>query len=99
MRESMGEERVEALLILFRSELHRRLAAIARAGADGAHDRLSAEANALASGALALGFDALAERAAAAERAASAESGGSVSMATAALAEAVHEALITLRRR
>ncbi len=99
MRDSIGEERVEALLILFRNELHRRLAAIARADAAGAHERLSEEANALASGARALGFEVLAERAAAAERAVSERNALNISAATAALAEAVHEALIALRRR
>jgi len=68
IRESMGEERTNALLVMFRNELHRRLAAITRASAAGAYRDLAREAQALAGDARAIGLDTLAERALSAER-------------------------------
>jgi len=99
IRESMGEERTDALLVMFRNELHRRLAAITRASAAGAYRDLAREAQALAGDARAIGLDTLAERALSAERSVRTEDARIVASATGALAEAVHEALLALRRR
>ncbi len=99
LAETMGEERTDALLVMFRNELHRRLAAITRASAAGAYHDLASEAHALAGDARAVGLDTLAERALSAERAVKTEDARIVAAATGALAEAVHEALLALRRR
>lgn len=99
LTESMGEERADALLVMFRNELHRRLAAITRASATGAYRDLASEAHALAGDARAIGLDSLAERALSAEQAVKSEDARIVAAATGALAEAVHEALLALRRR
>lgn len=99
LTESMGEERTDALLVMFRNELHRRLAAITRASATGAYQDLASEAHALAGDARAIGLDSLAERALSAEQAVKTEDARIVAAATGALAEAVHEALLALRRR
>ncbi|WP_157967214.1 Hpt domain-containing protein [Elioraea thermophila] len=99
LTESMGEEGTDALLVMFRNELHRRLAAITRASATGAYQDLASEAHALAGDARAIGLDSLAERALSAEQAVKTEDARIVAAATGALAEAVHEALLALRRR
>lgn len=95
----MGEERTDALIVMFRNELHRRLAAITRASAAGAYQELASEAHALAGDARAIGLDSLAERALSAGQAVRTEDARIVAAATGALAEAVHEALLALRRR
>lgn len=92
-------ERRAARAALFGTELLRRVDAMTRALGSGRVDVVAAEANALATGALAFGLTPLAEDAARAERAARAGSGAEIEVAFRILQCGVHAALAELRRR
>lgn len=92
-------ERRAARAAMFGTELLRRMDAIARAVDSGRPDVVAAEANALATGALAFRLTALAEDAGRAEQAARTGSDAEIDVAFRILQCGVHQALAELRSR
>lgn len=92
-------ERRAARAAMFGTELLRRMDALARAVDAGRAPVVAAEANALATGALAVGLATLAEDAARAERAARSGTGAELEVAFRILQCGVHQALAELRSR
>jgi hypothetical protein len=92
-------ERRAARAAMFGTELLRRIDAIARAVEAGRAGVVAAEANALATGALAFNLTALAEDAGRTERAARTGTGAEIEVAFRILQCGVHEALAQLRGR
>jgi HPt (histidine-containing phosphotransfer) domain-containing protein len=95
VRASLGTEQAQALVILFRGEMHRRVDAILR-GID-APSMVASEADALAGAARSVGLAALAASAEALTDVARLGRTDAMIDATDALLRAVHEALAALR--